>query len=340
MKVVVDGMGGDNAPYAIVEGAVQAQKEYGIEIVITGPEGLIQKELDKYDYDKSKISILHASEVIGTNEHPAMAIRRKKDSSINKALNLVKNGEADAIISAGSTGAFLTGATLIIGRIKGVLRPALAPIMPGKNGPFMLIDCGANVDCKPKNLEQFALMGKAYFETVMQVNNPSVGLINIGSEEEKGNELTKEAHKLLKEAPVNFAGNVEPRDIPLGNVNVLVCDGFVGNTVLKTIEGVAGNIFSVLKEEIYSSFKTKIGGMLLKSVFSKFKKDYDYKEYGGAGFLGVKSICVKAHGSSDAKALKNAIRQAKVFYDNRVIETITEYIENSIADNDENIKAE
>ncbi|MEG2353281.1 MAG: phosphate acyltransferase PlsX [Clostridium sp.] len=338
MKVVIDGMGGDNAPQSIVEGAVQAQREYGVEIVITGPLEIIQKELDKYDYDRSKISILHASEVISTEEEPTKAIRRKKDSSINRALELVKNGEADAIVSAGSTGALLTGATLMIGRIKGVLRPALAPIMPGKNGDFMLIDCGANVDCKPKNLEQFALMGKAYFETVMKVSNPTIGLINIGTEEEKGNALTKEVHKILKESPINFVGNVEPRDIPLGDVNVLVCDGFVGNTVLKTIEGVAGNIFSVLKEEIYSSFKTKIGGVLLKSVFAKFKKDYDYKEYGGAGFLGVKSICIKAHGSSDAKALKNAIRQAKVFHDNKIIEIISSYIEEDVKLQDEKIK--
>lgn len=309
MKIVVDGMGGDYSPHIVVKGCIEAIKEYNnIDIIITGPEKLINDELQKYEYNKEKITVLDAKDVITNNEHPVMAIRRKKESSIYKALQMMKNKEADAVISAGSTGAFLAGATLVVGRIKGVSRPALAPIMPGKNGPFMIIDCGANAECKPSNLVQFAKMGEIYFENILNVKNPTVGLINIGSEEEKGNELTKEAHKLLKDMDFNFVGNVEPRDIPTGNTNVLVCDGFVGNTVLKMYEGVASTIFETLKDEIMSSFRTKIGGLLLKPVFKKFKKDYDYKEYGGAAFLGVDGICIKAHGSSDDKAFKNCYK--------------------------------
>jgi len=334
MRVVVDGMGGDFSPQAVVEGCVLAQKEYGIDITITGPQELILKELNKYDYNKDKISIVDAKEVISLNESPVKALKSKKDSSLVKALQMVKDKEADAIISAGSTGAFLAGCTLIVKRIKGIDRPALAPVMPGKKGAFMIVDVGANADCKPHYLVQFAHMGKVYFESVLGINNPSIGLVNIGTEEEKGNELTKEAHKLLKTQSFNFVGNVEPREIPKGEVNVLVCDGFVGNTVLKMYEGVAATIFDELKEKIMSSTRTKIGGILLKPVFKAFKKQYDYKEYGGAAFLGVNGVCIKAHGSSDAKAFKNAIRQAKVFHENKVIEKMKEIFE-AIEENDE-----
>ena len=327
MKIAVDGMGGDYCPEAVVKGCVDAIKEFDAEIIITGPEDLIKKELLKYEYDTKKITILDAKDVITLNEHPVMAIRRKKESSLYKALQLVKEKEADAIVSAGSTGAFMAGCTLIVGRIKGIDRPALAPVMPGKNAPFMIIDCGANAECKPFNLVQFGLMGKTYFENILKVKNPSVGLINIGAEEEKGNELTKAAHKLLKESNMNFIGNVEPRDIPTGDTNVLVCDGFVGNTVLKMYEGVASNIFSILKEEIMSSFKTKMGGLMLKPVFKDMKKKFNYKEYGGAAFLGVNGICIKAHGSSDALAYKNAIRQAVKFYDGNIIDKIKKQLE-------------
>lgn len=330
MRIAVDGMGGDFSPSSVVEGCVLALKEMDIHIVITGKKDLIEKELSKHQYDKSKIEIIDCHEVIDPNEHPVMAIRRKKDSSLNKALEEVKSKKADAVISAGSTGAFMAGSLFIVGRIKGIDRPALAPVMPGKNGSFMVIDCGANAECKPINLVQFATMGSIYFEHVLKTANPSVGLVNIGAEEEKGNELTKAAYKLLKEAPVNFAGNIEPRDIPTGDIQVLVCDGFVGNTILKMYEGVASNIFSILKQEIMSSFKTKIGGLLLKSVFKNFKTKFDYKEYGGAAFLGVDGICIKAHGSSDGRAIKNAIRQAKLFYDNDIISKIKNKIEESL----------
>jgi len=320
--IVVDGMGGDHAPKAVVEGCVQALQKADIKIIITGRESEIKAELAKHKYDVSRLSVIHTEEVISPNEAPVMALRKKKDSSLVRAMNLVKNGEADALISAGSTGALMAGATLILGRIRGVDRVALAPVMPGKNAAFMVIDAGANVDCKPNYLVQFALMGKVYFENVLGVKNPSVGLVNIGAEEEKGNELTKAAFPLLKESGFNFAGNVEPRDVSSGDVNVLVCDGFVGNTILKMYEGVASNIFSMLKVEIMSSFRSKVGGILLKPVFDRFKKKFDYSEYGGTAFLGAKGICIKAHGSSNAKAFKNAIRQAKDCYDKDIISKI------------------
>ncbi len=265
MRIAIDGMGGDHSPSSVVDGCIMALKEYkDIEIIITGKEDTILKELSKYDYDKSKITIENAEEVISPNEHPVMAVRRKKNSTITTAVRLVKEGNADAVISAGSTGAFLTASLLILGRIKGIDRPALAPLMPGVNGNFIVVDSGANAECKPKNLLQFAVMGKNYFENVLDIKNPKVGLINIGAEEEKGNELTKTSYKLLSEAKVNFIGNVEPRDISNGDVQILVCDGFVGNTVLKMYEGVASNIFSILKKEIMSSAISKLGGILLK----------------------------------------------------------------------------
>ncbi len=266
MIIAVDGMGGDFAPELVVEGCIQAVKEYeGIHIIITGKEELIKNELDKREYKGNKIDILNAKEVIGTDEAPVKAIRRKKDSSMVKALELVKEGKAQAVISAGSTGALMAGATFVLGRIKGINRVCLAPLLPGAKAPFMIADAGANVDCRPEYLVQFAMMGKVYFESVLGVKNPTVGLINIGAEEEKGNELTKAAYKLLKDTDFNFIGNIEPRDIPRGETNIAVCDGFIGNTVLKTYEGVASNLFSMLKDEIMSSTRGKIGGALLKT---------------------------------------------------------------------------
>lgn len=334
MIIAVDGMGGDNAPHAVTQGCVDAINEYDdVEILLVGIEDKIKEELSKYKYPSEKIKVINAPDIISNNEPPAMAVRRKKNSSMVVALNLVKKGEAQAVVSAGSTGAFLTGSTLIVGRIKGIQRAALAPIIPGSTSPFMLIDCGANVDCKPLNLLQFALMGKVYFENVLKVTNPTIGLINIGTEEEKGNELTKESYKLLKESPLNFIGNIEPRDIPYGKADIFVCDGFVGNTVLKMYEGVLSSIFSDLKKEIMSSFKTKVGGILLKPVFSNFKKRFDYREYGGTAFLGVNGICIKAHGSSDARAFKNAIKQSIIFEKNNVLDKIKNELESVNMDN-------
>lgn len=325
MKIAIDGMGGDNAPAAVVEGVVQALKDYNdIEFYITGPEDKINAELSKYDYSKDKVKVIDAKEVISTNEHPVMAVRRKKDSSIVKALHLVNDKTCDAIISGGSTGAFLAGCTLVVGRIKGVERPALAPIMPGRKSQFMIVDVGANVDCKPQYLVQFAKMGEIYYEHVFNVKKPSVGLINIGEEEEKGNDLAKSTYQLLKnEESLNFVGNVEPRDIPKGETNILVSDGFVGNTALKMYEGAASTILGMIKDEVMqSSIISKFGVVLLKPVLKKLMKKVDYKEYGGAPFLGVDGICIKAHGSSDAKAFKNAIRQTKIFFDNKVLDNM------------------
>lgn len=324
MKIAIDGMGGDHAPQAVVEGIVQALKEYSdIEMYITGPKEIIEAELKKHNYPKEKVVVVDAKEVISTNEHPVMALRKKKDSSIVKALNLVKEGECEAIISGGSTGAFLAGCTLIVGRIKGVERPALAPIMPGRKGNFMVVDVGANVDCKPQYLVQFAKMGKIFYEIMFDTKNTSVGLVNIGEEEEKGNDLTKNTYKLLKEQNFNFIGNVEPREISKGEVNVLVTDGFVGNTVLKMYEGTASNLLGMIKDEIYaSSLVPKLGAVLLKPVFKSLMKKFDYKEVGGAPFLGVNGVCIKAHGSSDGKAFKNAIKQTKIFIEKGILDKI------------------
>lgn len=329
MKIAIDGMGGDNAPAEIVSGVIKAMEEFkDIEFYITGPEDAIKKEIAKNNYSGNNIIIIiDSKEVITTNEHPVMAVRRKKDSSLCKALNLVKEGTCDAVISAGSTGAFLAGCTFIVGRIKGIKRPALAPVMPGKNGSFIIVDAGANVDSKPEYLVQFAHMGKEYYKGVLNGENPSVGLVNIGEEAEKGNDLTKETFKLLSEEKLNFIGNIEPRDITKGDVNVIVCDGFAGNTILKMYEGTASTIMKVIKEEVMASgIVSKIGAVLLKPVFNNIAKRFDYKEYGGAPFLGVDGICIKAHGSSDARAFKSAIKQAKMFYDNKVLDKIKENI--------------
>ena len=319
MRIAIDGMGGDNAPQAVINGVIQALNEYNdLEFYITGPEEVIKEQLAKEGYNGDKINIVDAKEVISTNEHPVMAIRKKKDSSLCKALSLVKEKKCDAVLSAGSTGAFLAGCNFIVGRIKGVKRPAL------KNAPFMIVDAGANVDCKPEYLVQFAHMGKEYYKGVLNGENPSIGLVNIGAEEEKGNDLTKNTYQLLKnEGTLNFIGNVEPRDVTLGDTNVLVCDGFAGNTILKMYEGTASTVLNIVKDGMLSSGITaKIGALLLKPVFKDIKKRFDYKEYGGAPFLGVDGICIKAHGSSDGKAFKNAIRQSKQFYDNKVLDKI------------------
>lgn len=327
MIIAVDGMGGDFSPQEVVKGAVASLEKNDINIIITGKENEITMELNKYKYDKNRITILDSSEVISTNEHPVMAIRKKKNSSLVKALKLVSDGMADAVVSAGSTGAFMAGATLIVGRIKGIDRVALAPVMPGRYGSFMVIDSGANVDCKPEYLFQFALMGKIYFENVIKINNPSIGLINIGEEEEKGNELTKKVYKLLKESDLNFVGNVEPRNVSDGKVDILVCDGFVGNTVLKMYEGVAINLLGMLKDDVMKSSRAKIGALFMKNVFKNMKSKFDYSEYGGSSFLGSKGVCVKAHGSSDSRAFKNAIFQARNCCKNEIIDKIKLEIE-------------
>ena len=323
MRIAIDVMGGDNAPRAIIEGSILALKEYGVELYLVGLKDEILKSLSDEEKNNPKVNIIEASEIINVDEAPVNAIKHKKDSSLVVGLKLVKEGKCDAFVSAGSTGAFLAGSLLKVGRIKGIDRPALSPLIPTVKGNCMIIDAGANVDSKPRNLQQFAVMGSIYMEKVMGVKNPRVGLLNIGAESSKGNELTKASYDLIKDTSVNFVGNVEARDIITGVCDVCVCDGFAGNVLLKTTEGVAMTIFKLLKEEFMKSLKTKLGAALLKGSLKSFKKKFDYTEVGGAPFLGISGIMIKAHGSSDANAIKNAIRQAKMLYDNKCLDTIT-----------------
>lgn len=334
MRIAIDAMGGDSAPKATVEGAIEACKAYGVEVYLVGLKEEIEKYISEEDRKTCRINIIEATEIINVDEAPVHAIKVKKDSSLVVGLKLVKDKQCDAFVSAGSTGAFLAGSLLKVGRIKGIDRPGLSPLIPTIKGNCMVIDVGANVDCKPKNLLQFAIMGSVYMEKVMGVQKPRVGLLNIGTEESKGNELTKEGYALLKAANINFVGNVEARDITEGVCDVCVCDGFVGNVLLKSIEGVASTVFKALKNEFMKSFKSKLGALLLKDGLKDFKKRFDYTEVGGAPFLGIDGIMIKAHGSSDTKAIKNAIRQAKLLYDNRCIETIRDEILNSGVDNE------
>jgi len=314
MKIAVDAFGGDNAPKAVVEGCVSALKTYSdITIALCGDEESIKNELSAYDYDKSRIEIHHAPEVIGCDEQPTFAIRRKKNSSLVRAMELVRDKEAECVLSAGSTGAVLAGATFIVRRIEGVKRPALGVVFPAEKGCVLIMDCGANVDCKPSYLMQFAVMASAYMKDVMGIENPRIGLLNNGAEAEKGNELTKAAYKLLENAPVNFVGNCEARDILSGQFDAIVCDGFAGNIVLKYTEGMASTLMSMLKGELMADTRSKVGALFAKPAFKRFKKIMDYTEYGGAPLLGIDGGVVKAHGSSNAKAFAAAVGQARRF---------------------------
>lgn len=327
IKIALDAMGGDNAPEAIVEGAIDAVNGHeGIKIILVGQEEAINIILEKHDFDKERIEIISAEEVITNDDAPVMAIRRKKDSSLVKGLNLVKEKKAEAFVSAGSTGAVLAGATFIVGRIKGIDRPALAPLLPTEKGVSLLIDCGANVDAKPSYLVQFAKMGSVYLENVLGIKNPKVGLINIGSEDSKGNTLAKETFPLLKEEPINFVGNIEARDIPTGEVDVLVCDAFVGNVVIKLTEGLAKTLFGFVKNAIMTNTRSKIGGALLKPSLKNMAKKFDYTEHGGAPLLGLEGLVVKSHGSSNAKVIKNSIFQCVKFSEMNINEKIKENI--------------
>ena len=327
MRIVVDGMGGDNAPKAVVGGVVEAIKEYNVEIVVTGDKDLLEKEFSNYEFDRSKLEIVHTTEIIENEDKPVQAIRRKKDSSMVVGLNIVKEKKADAIVSAGSTGALLTGATLVVGRIKGIDRPCLCPCMPNIKGSMTIIaDSGANADCKPRNLSEFAMMANIYLKKVLNMENPRIGLANIGSEEGKGNELVKAAYEELKNMDLNFIGNIEGRDVIESKADVIVCDGFTGNIMLKTCEGVAMGMMKLMKETLMSSTKGKLGALLIKDDLRKLKSFLDYSEYGGAPFLGVKGGVIKAHGSSNAKAIKNAINQAIHFVEGNVVEDIETYL--------------
>ena len=323
MRIILDGMGGDNAPAAVVEGAIIASKEIEHEIVIIGQEELIQNELNKYRYNPKKISVVNAREVITNEEAPVRAVRSKKDSSIVRGINMVKNGEGDIFISAGSTGALLSGGLFILGRIQGIDRPALASVYPIVGGtPSLLVDAGANAECKPNNLLEFGIMGNIYMEKVIGRENPKVGLVNIGTEAAKGNTLTKAAYELLEQSDMNFIGNVEAREVPKGVCDVIVCDGFTGNVVLKLTEGLAWNILQVIKKKFTDGVKAKLGAALLIDKLSELKTEFDYSEYGGAPILGVKGPIVKMHGSSSANAVKNTILKGIPYVEEKVVETI------------------
>ncbi len=326
--IAVDAMGGDNAPFEIVKGCVSASKEHkNIKIILVGREDDVQNELDKYEYDKLKINVINADEIIATDEVPTSAIKNKKNSSMVIGLNLVKSGEAAAFISAGNTGALLTGAVTIIKRIKGVERPALGTLMPMENGKSsLLIDAGANVDAKPSYLVQFAKMGSVYMENVMGIENPKIGLINIGAEKEKGNTLTKETYELLEQADINFVGNIEARDLFLGEVDVMVCDAFVGNVVLKFAEGFVKSIMRIIKRELLAGFLSKIGAMLSAGAFKRLKKYFDYSKVGGAPFIGLSGLVVKAHGNSEEKDIVGAINQCIKFIESDIVNKIQEKI--------------
>ncbi len=312
----------------IGKGAVEAVKQRGdIKILMTGPEELLEKALSEYTYPKDQIEIVNATEVIETAEPPVMAIRRKKDSSIVVAMNLVKKGEADAFVSAGSSGAILVGGQVIVGRIKGVERPPLAPLIPTAKGVSLLIDCGANVDARPSHLVQFAKMGSIYMENIIGKKNPTVGIVNIGAEEEKGNALVKETFPLLKECKdINFVGSVEARDIPSGAVDVVVCEAFVGNVILKLYEGVGGTLIKKIKGSMMTSLRSKIGALLVKPALKATLKDFDASEYGGAPLLGLNGLVVKTHGSSTSKEVCNSIIQCVTFKEQRINEKIRDVI--------------
>jgi phosphate acyltransferase len=310
MIVAVDGMGGDHAPAVEVEGAVAAAREFGITIVLVGNTDILRQELAKHDCKGLDISIVHASEVVGMHDSASDAIRRKKDSSIRVAYELVKQGKADAVVSAGNSGATMAAGMFILGRLKGIDRPAIATLFPNLRDRTLILDVGGNVDCKPQNLAQFALMGEVYARHFMEIENPSVGLLSNGSEESKGNELTREAHAVLKGSPFNYRGYVEGRDIFSGCVDVVVCDGFVGNVVLKVSEGLAEAVSRMLKTEIKKSILSIAGYLLVRSAFKRFRKKVDYSEYGGAPLLGINGVGMICHGGSSVKAIKNAIRFA------------------------------
>lgn len=327
-RVAVDAMGGDNAPVEIIKGAVEAINENkNIKVYLTGKEDAIKNELSHYSFDQDRIEVVNATEVIETAEPPVMAIRKKKDSSIVVALNLVKDGTCDAFVSAGSSGAVLVGGQLIAGRIRGIERAPLAPLIPTEKGCALLIDCGANVDARPSHLVQFAKMGSVYMESVMKVEKPRVAIVNIGAEEEKGNALVKETYPLLKNCPdINFVGSIEARDIPKGDADVIVCEAFVGNVILKLYEGVGATLIKKVKAGMMTSLRSKIGALLVKPALKETLKTFDLQEYGGAPLLGLNGLVVKTHGSSKAIEIKNSIIQCETFKQQKINDKIKEKV--------------
>jgi glycerol-3-phosphate acyltransferase PlsX len=327
IKIAVDAMGGDSAPHSEVLGVVQAVQEYSVGVILVGDENRLKEELRRYRAGNLSIEVIHASEVIGMNEAVSTAIRKKKDSSIRVAAKLVRDGKADGVVSAGNTGACMAIAKLVIGALSTVDRPALAAVMPtARSRPVVLVDVGANVDCKPNHLTQFAIMGEIFSRSVLGNSRPRVGLLSIGEEESKGNELTKEVYRVLKAAPLNFIGNVEGRDLFRGDVDVVVCDGFIGNVALKLSEGLTEMLTWMLKKDLSTYLSSQIGALLSRKAFGNFKTRVDYSEYGGALLLGVRGIVIICHGRSPAKAIKNAIRVAHECCTSRVNQKIEDEI--------------
>lgn len=322
MKIIVDGMGGDNAPVEIIKGCINAIKKFDINIIIVGQRERIEKELKLYTYDKERIEIMHAEDIITNDDDPALAIRRKKDSSMVVGLKALKDGLADGFLSAGNTGALLAGGLFIIKRIKGIDRAALTSLYPTNEGISLIVDAGANVDSKAEYLKQFAIMGSVYMENILGRTNPTVGLVSVGSEQGKGNSLVKEAYPLLESAPINFMGNVEARELPMGKVDVIIADGFVGNIILKLTEGVASFLLSELKDIYNKNVFSKLSALMIKDGLNDLKEKADYRQYGGAPLLGIQKPVVKAHGSSDDLAIENGIRQLIDFINRDAINII------------------
>lgn len=323
MKVALDAMGGDFAPEVTIAGAVEAVSEHDIEVILVGDRKKLTDSIKNKRYPSSKISIHHASEVVGMQESPTSALRGKKDSSIRRTIDLVKIKKADAAVSAGHSGVVMVTALFVLGKLPNVDRPAIATLMPSLTGHFLLLDVGANVDCKPENLMEFAHMGNAYYKSIFGIPSPRIALLGIGEEDTKGNELTKEAFKYFKNADINFVGNVEGKDIFSGSADVVVCDGFIGNIVLKVSEGLAETILKMLKREITST-AGKLDYLMMKPAIKNFKKKTDYSEYGGAPLLGINGTCIISHGRSSARAIKNAIRVAAEMAKEKVHEIIAD----------------
>jgi glycerol-3-phosphate acyltransferase PlsX len=326
MRIAVDAMGGDYAPGVIVEGAILAANEHRCKVVLVGDRSAIEQSISDKDLSPKNVEIHHAPDVIGMDESPSLALRRKKDSSLRIATELVKKNEADAVVSAGNTGACMAISKFVLRPIKGVERPAIAAVLPSLNGVSLLLDAGANVDCKPFHLKQFAIMGSIYAQDILRIKNPKVGLVNIGTEKDKGNELTKESYSILEKTDINFIGNVEGKDAYNGNADVLVCDGFIGNIGLKFSEAVAETVTAFLNVEIKKRFSSKLGFLLLRPSLRAIRKKIDYSEYGGAPLLGVNGISIICHGSSSAKAIRNAVRVAKECVEKNVVQHISDSI--------------
>ncbi len=323
MNIIVDAFGGDNAPLEIIKGSIEAKNEFGVDITLVGNEEIIKKVSKENDLDIQGISIVHTDSVISQNESGTEVVKSKKDSSMAVGLQMLHDGKGDAFVSAGNSGAMCVGATLIVKRIKGIKRPGFAPVIPTLEGNMMLIDCGANVECKPQMLLQFGVMGSIYMEKVMGVKNPRVGLANVGTEEHKGGELQLKTFELLKNSNLNFVGNMEGRDVAIGGYDVCVSDGFTGNLILKTYEGVASAVMSKVKGVFNKNMKTKLAATMVYSDLKEMKKSIDYNEFGGAPIVGCAKPVFKAHGSANAKTFKNAIRLTKDYVENKVVESIS-----------------